>query len=37
MNAATDSLLIKQMIRDSEDSDRIDVRVLIYPWLHAAP
>jgi len=36
-NTATDSLVIKQMIRDSEDSERVNARVLIYPWLHAAP
>ena len=29
--------VIKQMIRDSEDSERVNARVLIYPWLHAAP
>lgn len=36
-NPATDSLLIKQMIRDSEYGAGIAVRVLIYPWLSAAP
>jgi hypothetical protein len=37
-NPATDSLLIKQMIRDSEDGvGGIMVRLLIYPWLSAAP
>jgi hypothetical protein len=37
-NPATDSLLIKQTIWDSEDAPgAIAVRVLVYPWLHAAP
>jgi parallel beta-helix repeat protein len=36
-NPATDSLLIKQMIRDSEDSATITARVLIYPWLNVWP
>jgi len=36
-NPASDSLLIKQMIRDSEDGAGIAVRVLIYPWLSAVP
>ena len=37
-NPATDSLLIKQMIRDSEDGvGGIMVRLLIYPWLTVAP
>ena len=36
-NPATDSLLIRQMIRDSEDVGNITVRVAIYPWLNAKP
>jgi parallel beta-helix repeat protein len=34
---ATDSLVIKQTIWDSEDAAGIAVRVIVYPWLHAAP
>jgi parallel beta-helix repeat protein len=37
-NPATDSLLIKKTIWDSEDAPAgIAVRVIVYPWLHAAP
>ena len=36
-NPAVDSVLIRQMIRDSEDVGSISVRVAIDPWLNAKP